>query len=69
MDDKKISISDIREIAKHHIESLRVTELTRAFLRREFDKFLEVVESRIHVEESKMHKDVEVKKKRIRNKT
>lgn len=43
--EKQISMSDLRKIAKSHVESLRVTELTRAFLRREFDKFLKVVES------------------------
>lgn len=45
--EKTISMSELRELSKVHLENLRCTELTRALLRREFERFIKAVENTI----------------------
>lgn len=45
--EKTISMSELRELSKVHLENLRCTELTRALLRREFERLIKSVENTI----------------------
>lgn len=51
--DKTISMSDLRKVVDQHLRSLRCTELTRAFLRKEFKKLLDKVDGELPEEKSR----------------